>query len=157
MAPIFNIAFFWHLFLGALIFVRNFYMLKCLHILEEQTQKKIVAEKLNSKWPLNSRWLSKLNLLVKTTNNLISTKKNCRKQFILKNSTWSIFFELFFLGALIVIRNFKMLKFLHILEKQTKKKKIKKFVAKELNSKWSLKSRWLPNLNLTYTNFTVLG
>jgi hypothetical protein len=42
-----------------------------LQILEEQTKskiKKIVAKKLNSKWPLNSRWLPKLNLLVKITN-----------------------------------------------------------------------------------------
>jgi hypothetical protein len=26
--------------------------------------KKIVAKKLNSKWPVNSRWLPKLNLLI---------------------------------------------------------------------------------------------
>jgi hypothetical protein len=43
-------------------------MVKFLDILEEQTPKKklikIVAKKLNSKWPLNSRWLSKLNLLM---------------------------------------------------------------------------------------------
>jgi hypothetical protein len=31
---------FWHLFLGAVIFVRNFKMLKFLHILEEQTKQK---------------------------------------------------------------------------------------------------------------------
>jgi hypothetical protein len=45
-------------------------MQKFLHILEEQTPKIQ-----NSKWPLNSRWLPKLNLLVKTTNHLFSTKK----------------------------------------------------------------------------------
>jgi geranylgeranyl pyrophosphate synthase len=45
--------------------------LKFLHILKEQTQKikKNVAKKLNSKWPLNSRWL------VQTTKHLFSKKK----------------------------------------------------------------------------------
>jgi hypothetical protein len=44
--------FFSHLFPGALIFVRNFKMVRFLHILEEQTQKKnkkICCQKLNSK------------------------------------------------------------------------------------------------------------
>jgi hypothetical protein len=52
-------------------------MQKFLHFLEEQTQKKnkkICCKKINSKWPLNSRWLPKLNLLVKTTNHLFSEK-----------------------------------------------------------------------------------
>jgi hypothetical protein len=52
-------------------------MQKFLHILQEKSQKKIknfVTKKLNSKWPLNSRWLPKLNLLVKTTNHLFSKK-----------------------------------------------------------------------------------
>jgi hypothetical protein len=43
MAPIFNIAIFFAYFLGALIFVRNFKMLKFLYILEEQTQKKKIG------------------------------------------------------------------------------------------------------------------
>jgi hypothetical protein len=37
--------FFLHLFLGALIFIRNFKMLKFLHILEEQTKKKKCCQK----------------------------------------------------------------------------------------------------------------
>jgi hypothetical protein len=42
MAPMFNMEiFFWHLFLRAFIIVRNFKMVKFLHILKEQTQKKI--------------------------------------------------------------------------------------------------------------------
>jgi hypothetical protein len=41
MAPIFNMAFFWHLFLEALAFVRNFKMQKNLHFLEEKLKKKI--------------------------------------------------------------------------------------------------------------------
>jgi hypothetical protein len=46
MAPIFNHGdFIWHLFLGALIFVRNFKMQKYLHILKEQTKKQYVAQK----------------------------------------------------------------------------------------------------------------
>jgi hypothetical protein len=40
MALIFNMAFFWHLFLEALAFVRNFKMQNFLHFLEEKTQKK---------------------------------------------------------------------------------------------------------------------
>jgi hypothetical protein len=39
LAPIFNMAFFWHLFLEALAFVRNFKMQKFLHFLEEKIQK----------------------------------------------------------------------------------------------------------------------
>jgi hypothetical protein len=63
-----------HLFLGAFIFVRNFKKVIFFHILEEQTpkkNKKINTKKLNSKWPLYSRWLPKLNLLVKTSNHLL--------------------------------------------------------------------------------------
>jgi hypothetical protein len=67
MALLFNIEIFWHVFLGALIFVRNFEMVKFLHILEEQTQKKIkkfvVPKKI--KMVANLRWLPKLGLLVK--------------------------------------------------------------------------------------------
>jgi hypothetical protein len=50
-----------------------------MHILEEQTQKKIkkiVAQKLNSKWSRNSRWPPKLNLVVKTINHHFSKKKS---------------------------------------------------------------------------------
>jgi hypothetical protein len=53
-------------------------MVKSLHILEERTpnkNKKLCCPKINSKWPLNSRWLPKLNLRVKTTNHLFSKKK----------------------------------------------------------------------------------
>jgi hypothetical protein len=59
--------YFWQLFLRAFIFVRNFDMVKLLHFLKKQTQKKnkkICCQKINSKWPLNSRWLTKLNLLM---------------------------------------------------------------------------------------------
>jgi hypothetical protein len=41
MAPIFNMEIFLVSFLGALVFIRNFKKVKFLHILEEQTQKKI--------------------------------------------------------------------------------------------------------------------
>jgi hypothetical protein len=69
MVPVFNMAFFFAFFLEALAFVRNFKMLKFLHILEEQTPKnKKNCPKINSKWPLNSRWLPKLKLLGKNTN-----------------------------------------------------------------------------------------
>jgi hypothetical protein len=71
----FNMAFFWHFFLEALTFVRNFKMQKFLHILEEQTNQKFFCPKINSKRLLNSRWLPKLNLLVKFTNHLFSKKK----------------------------------------------------------------------------------
>jgi hypothetical protein len=53
-------------------------MLKLLHNLEEKTKKndrKFCCPKQNSKWPLNSRWLPTLNLLVKTTNHLFSKKE----------------------------------------------------------------------------------
>jgi hypothetical protein len=81
---------FWHLFQEALAFVKNFKMQKFLHILEEQTQKNC-SSKINSKWPLNSRWLPKLNLLVKTTNHIFSKKKSKLtfiEIFFLKNSRW---------------------------------------------------------------------
>jgi hypothetical protein len=47
-------AFFRHLFLEALAFVRNFKMQNFLHFLEEQTQKKFKknCQKFNSKWQL---------------------------------------------------------------------------------------------------------
>jgi hypothetical protein len=73
MAPIWR---FWHLFLGAHIFVRNFKMMIFLHILEEKTQKNLLAKKQNSKWRLNSRWPPKLILVVKTTSHLFSKKKH---------------------------------------------------------------------------------
>jgi hypothetical protein len=63
------------LFIEALALVRNFKMVKFLHILEEQNPqkiKKIWLPKNKFKWPLNSRWLPKLNLLVKTTNHLFT-------------------------------------------------------------------------------------
>jgi hypothetical protein len=46
-------------------------MVKFLQILKEQTEQtqkkfKIVAKKLNSKWPLISRWLPKLNQILAT-------------------------------------------------------------------------------------------
>jgi hypothetical protein len=66
-------AFFWHLFLDALAFVKNFKMHIFLHFLEEQTPKKY-CQKFHSKWPLYSRWQPKLNLLLKTTNHLFSKK-----------------------------------------------------------------------------------
>jgi hypothetical protein len=43
--------------------------------------EKFCCPKINSKWPLNSRWLPKLNFLVKTTNHLFS-KKNFRAVLI---------------------------------------------------------------------------
>jgi hypothetical protein len=54
-APIFDMAFFWHLFLEALAFVKNFKI-----------------QKFGQKF--NSKWRPKLNLLVKTTNQLFSKK-----------------------------------------------------------------------------------
>jgi hypothetical protein len=39
-------AFFWHLFLDALAFVKNFKMHIFLHFLEEQTPKKYIAKNL---------------------------------------------------------------------------------------------------------------
>jgi hypothetical protein len=69
-------------FLEALAFVRNFKMLIFMHILEEQTQKKIkknCCPKINSKWLLNSSWLPKLNLLVKTKNHLFQKKNKFRE------------------------------------------------------------------------------
>jgi hypothetical protein len=42
-----------------------------LHILEEEAPKKnkiFCCPKQSSKWPQNSRWLPKLNFLVKSTN-----------------------------------------------------------------------------------------
>jgi hypothetical protein len=45
MAPIFNMAFFWHLFLEDLTFVKNFKIQKFFHILEKQTPKKILLPK----------------------------------------------------------------------------------------------------------------
>jgi hypothetical protein len=137
-----------------------------LHFLEEQTPKKIkkkCCQKFNSKWPLYSRWRPKLNLLVKTTNHLFS-KKNFRAVLIAKIPKFyrkkkfskiqdgayiqhGDFFWHLFLRAVIFVRNFKMVKFLHFLKEQTPKK-IKKIVAKKLNSKWSLNSRLLPKLIL---------
>jgi hypothetical protein len=62
MAPLFNM----EIFFG--FFSRSFHVRqKCLHILKEQTPKQIkniVAKKLNSKWPLNSRWVPKPNFLM---------------------------------------------------------------------------------------------
>jgi hypothetical protein len=43
-----------------------------------------------------------------------------------------------------------MVKLLHILKKN--QKKIKKIVAKKLNSKWPLNSRWLPKRNQIFPN-----
>jgi hypothetical protein len=53
-------AFFWHLFLEALAFVRNFKMQKFLHFLEKQTPKK---NKKKCCQKFNSKWRPKLNLL----------------------------------------------------------------------------------------------
>jgi hypothetical protein len=77
--------FFWHLFLEALAFDRNFKVQKFLHFLEEQISIFFFkcCQKINSKWPLNSRWRPKQNLLVKTKNHLFS-KKNFRAVFALK-------------------------------------------------------------------------
>jgi hypothetical protein len=42
---------------------------------KSKKNKKICGQKFNSKCPLNSRWLPKLNLLVKTANYLFSKNK----------------------------------------------------------------------------------
>jgi hypothetical protein len=78
-----------------------------LHILEEQTPKKLLP-KINLKWPLNSRWLPKLNWILKTTNqkkNLGLYQLSKYPIFILKKilknarwrpySTWNFFLLLF--------------------------------------------------------------
>jgi hypothetical protein len=111
-------------------------MQKFLHILSEQTQKKklkILLLKINSKWPYNSRWRPKLNLLVKTTQIIFLQKKNqgcfsCLNTRKIKFSKIQDgtyiqhggFFLYLFVGALIFASNFKMGKFLHIFNPMTR-------------------------------------
>jgi hypothetical protein len=61
------------------------------------SKKNNCCTKINSKWPLNSRWLPKLNLLVKTTNHLTSkTKKGqCCISCLRFSSFVDIFFQIF--------------------------------------------------------------
>jgi hypothetical protein len=74
MAPTFNMAFFFASFSRCSRIRQKLQNAKvfayCL-----RTNSKCCCQKINSKWPLNSRWLPKLNLIVKTTNHLFSKKK----------------------------------------------------------------------------------
>jgi hypothetical protein len=57
MAPIFNMAFFWDLFLEAMAFVRNLKMQNFLHFLEEQTQKKKIKKNVAKNLIQNGRYI----------------------------------------------------------------------------------------------------
>jgi hypothetical protein len=110
-----------------------------LHILEEQTQKKICCPKIISKLPLNSRWLPKLYLLVKTKSSFFKNRiQGCFSclNFIEKKNSQK--FNMDILGTLIFVRNFKMVKCLHIFKEKTTKKTNKKNCCPKINSKWPL-------------------
>jgi hypothetical protein len=87
--------FFWHLFSRSSRIRQKLQKANLLRT-NSKKNKKNCYQKINSKWPLNSRWLSKLNLLVKTTNHIFSknnsglfltnfraSRKRCPKNAIL--------------------------------------------------------------------------